>query len=153
MSNKVYRVGVTGNFVAEKRIRAGVVVPADGGYVGELTKEQLEAIESDPFLTVSEGSAESGTDEAADIVEAARKEAEEIVAEATELAKTATDAANGKAEELLSQATKNADVILANAKAEAERIVAEAKKSVESKVEDPKTDGNDSEPTKSTKSK
>lgn len=42
------------NFPADRRIRAGVEVFKAGGYEGELTKEQLEAIEADEHLVVEE---------------------------------------------------------------------------------------------------
>lgn len=51
---KTYKVVVTGNFPAAVRRRAGIEVPAQGGYEGELTGDQLAAIKADPMLHVSE---------------------------------------------------------------------------------------------------
>lgn len=56
MSNDLptYKVEVKTPFPAERRVRAGIVVPVDGGYEGNLTKDQVAAIEQDEYLTISE---------------------------------------------------------------------------------------------------
>jgi hypothetical protein len=53
----MYKVTLPREFPYEQRIRAGVVVNKVHGYEGELTDEQLEAVNADQLLTVSEAAA------------------------------------------------------------------------------------------------
>ena len=52
MSETTYKVTLPFNFLAEQRIREGIIVPRDGGYEGPLTDEQYEAINNDPLSTL-----------------------------------------------------------------------------------------------------
>lgn len=91
MSEVIYTVRIkTAEFPAESRRRAGIVVPSDGGYVGPLDADQLKAIKADELLTVTKGGDSASDDVAAkaaeQVVEAAKAEAEKIVAEAKKAA-------------------------------------------------------------------
>ena len=48
----MYKVTLPREFPYNERIRAGVVINQEHGYEGELTDEQLEAIQADSLLTV-----------------------------------------------------------------------------------------------------
>lgn len=52
----IYKVTIADafNFPADQRIRSGITVLKATGYQGELTDEQLEAIEADSYLAVEE---------------------------------------------------------------------------------------------------
>ncbi|MDR6794731.1 hypothetical protein J2X12_004121 [Pseudarthrobacter oxydans] len=48
----MYKVTLPREFPYNERVRAGVVINKEHGYEGELTDEQLEAIQADSLLTV-----------------------------------------------------------------------------------------------------
>jgi len=118
--SKTYRVTVTGNFPAPVRRRAGVEVPADGGYEGELTAEQLKAIKADPCLSVSEATAPEDNSakqaEADQIVQDAKVKAEEFVNEAN----TQAAATKKEADEYADRVRKEADEYATQKRAEAD---------------------------------
>jgi dsDNA-specific endonuclease/ATPase MutS2 len=121
-SEKLYKVTVSfpTNVPAVSRSRAGIEVSRDEGYVGPLTKEQLEEIEDDSLLTVVEvsgedsGSTDEAQAEAAKIVSEAQAEADKIVADAKEAAAKVADDAKTKGEDILKAAQAQADKIAAD---------------------------------------
>ena len=54
MSTYKVTVNFPENLQATERRRAGIIVDRANGYEGELSAEQLEAIEADTYLTVEE---------------------------------------------------------------------------------------------------
>lgn len=109
---KTYKVVVTGNFPASMRRRAGIEVPAEGGYEGGLTKEQFAAIKADPQLHVSEagqgGPSDDEKQQASQLVQDAQAKHDEIVAAADAEAKRIKDEAEAAAKTVREDADKYA---------------------------------------------
>jgi len=114
---KTYRVTVTGGFNAKQRVRNGVVVDKTYGYTGELTSDQLKAIEADELLHVAEHKPEQ--DEPDTSVDDAKQEASRIIADAEAKAKEVVRAAEEAANEVATQAKADADEVVGKAEEQA----------------------------------
>lgn len=103
---KTYRVTVTGGFNAKQRVRNGVTVDKTYGYTGELTPDQLKAIEADELLHVAEHKPEQ--DESDTGVDDAKTEASRIIADAEAKAKEVVEAAEEASTKVADQAEADA---------------------------------------------
>lgn len=114
---KQYKVTVDlpADINATQRIRAGIVVSREHGYVGELTEEQLKAIQADSYLTVTEAKSSGSSEE------------DKAKADAEKKAKADADKAAKEQKKAAEKAAKDAKTTKAKAEKEAKAKTGKAK--------------------------
>lgn len=70
-----YKVSIKNplSFPAEQRVRSGVLVTKQDGYEGELTDEQLQAVQADDYLSVEKVTASKPADDSKSSSKPAKK--------------------------------------------------------------------------------